>query len=97
MSGDEAADSNSKMKTAQTKQAAEKLTLLVIQSGAKNLSSIQAQAKDQRGILRFAQNDNFLSFFAASKACSTSRFWHCNFHWNSRVTTEGLPGKFEAK
>jgi hypothetical protein len=35
----------------------------VILSEAKNLSSIDVQAKNQGGILRCAQNDSVLSFF----------------------------------
>jgi hypothetical protein len=40
----------------------------VILSEAKNLSSIQVQAKKQGGILRFAQNDKVLCFSAACLA-----------------------------
>jgi hypothetical protein len=40
----------------------EKEFLCVILSETKDLSSIQVQAKNRGGILRFAQNDNVLGF-----------------------------------
>jgi hypothetical protein len=50
------------------RDAAVKVPSVVILSEAKNPSSIQAQEKKPREILRFAQNDNALGFSAACKA-----------------------------
>jgi hypothetical protein len=47
---------------------AEKVPRFVIPGEARNLSSISVQANKAGEILRFAQNDNFLSF---SALCST--------------------------
>jgi hypothetical protein len=53
-----------------TLQAAEEVLIFVILSEAKNLSSIYVLAQEQREILRFAQDDSVLNFFAAALAAA---------------------------
>jgi hypothetical protein len=59
-------------KNPQAEQAAEKIAYFVIPSGARNLSSIQAEEKKERFLAPLGMKKAWGTFSAACKACATN-------------------------